>query len=507
MEDPRSPELADLSIEEFRRRGYEAIDWIAEYLRDIDQLPVLSTQRPGALLDALPAQGPDLPVDWESQMSDLRERILPGITHWNHPRFLAYFSNTGSMPGILAAAIATALNPNGMLWRTSPAATELEQRVLQWVAEWLGLSRDTFGIINDTASTSSLCAIAAARHEAPGYGRAAGIRAVDGPLRLYLSDQAHSSIDKAAIVLGLGQDAVCKVPTRADYSMDPVALQAAIDRDRASGSVPFCVVATLGTTATTAVDPVAEIAAVCERQRLWLHVDAAYGGPLAMLPEKRALFRGWERADSIVVNPHKWMFAPMCASLLYTRKPASLRQAFSLVPEYLRSDVGDDRGSAPTGAGSEPSPVDFMNYGIQLGRPFRSLRLWMVLCTYGRQGIVDRLRHHLELAQWLADRIDEHDDFERLAPTPMATVCFRCNPGVGRSGDGTELPATEHDELATLNERLLAGVNGSERAFLSHARVRGRMTLRVAIGNIRTGQRHVEDAWQAIQDAAAELTG
>lgn len=497
-------QLGDLDIEEFRRRGYEAIDWIADYLAGVERLPVLSTARPGDLLAALPEHGPEAPVDWDRQLADLQELILPGLTHWNHPRFLAYFANTGSAPGILGTAIATALNPNGMLWRTSPAATELEQRVVQWIAEWVGLPRETFGIINDTASTSSLCALAAARQEAPGYRRGGGVRALPASLRLYESEQAHSSIDKAALVLGLGQDAVCKIPTRADYSLDPDELAAAIARDRDAGLVPFCVVATIGTTAMTAIDPVLAIADICERERLWLHVDAAYGGPLAMLPEARPMFHGWERADSIVINPHKWMFTPMCASLLYTRRPASLREAFSLVPEYLRSDVGDDRGALDGTDASEPTPIDFMNYGIQLGRPFRSLKLWMVLCTYGRRGIQERLRHHLQLAHQLADRIDAHADFERLAPTPMSTICFRCRPGVGRSGDGRDLAPVQQDEWAPLNERILAEVNGSGSAFLSHARLRGRMTLRLAIGNIRTGAADIETAWTAIETAAGQ---
>lgn len=499
----------DDGADRLRADGALALEWIAEYLDRLPELPVLSRGEPGDLLAALPGSGPEHGRPFQELIADLDERILPGITHWNHPRFFAYFSNTGSVPGILGAAIAGALNPNGMLWRTSPAATELEQRVVAWLAEWLGLPSTLFGIINDTASTSSLVALAAARHACPAYDADRGAASVPAGMVIYASEQAHSSIEKAAMILGLGRSAVRKIPTDARYRMQVERLVEAIAEDRRAGRTPFAVVATLGTTATTSLDPAAAIADVCARQNLWMHVDAAYAGPAALVPELRPLFEGWERADSIVLNPHKWLFTPMCSSVLYTRRPEMLRAAFNLVPEYLRGDVGDHRGRA--GADAAPDspgslPPDFMNYGVQLGRPFRALRLWMVLCTYGRATMEAVLREHVTWARALGDRIDGHEHFERLAPTPFSTVCFRFRPDAGAAGsDGTELDPVEHDPWAAANEKLMERVNRAGVTFLSHARLRGRLALRVAIGNLRTRREDVELAWRSILDAAEGL--
>lgn len=492
----------DLSPDLLREHGAALIEWIASYLEDTRDLPVLSRSRPGDLLAALPDRGPEDAVPLPELLAQIERLILPGITHWNHPRFFAYFANTGSIPGILGAALGAALNPNGMLWRTSPAATELEQRTLAWLAAWLGLPGDLFGIINDTASVSTLCALAAARQAVPGYRRSEGMASLDRPLRLYASEQAHSSIEKAALILGLGQSAARKVATTADYAMDPDALAAALRADEAMGARPFAVIATAGTTSTTAVDPIGPIAELCARRGLWLHVDAAYAGPAAIVPELRPLFAGWERADSIVINPHKWMFTPMCCSVLYTRRPGDLREAFTLVPEYLRSDVGDDRATPE----ARDEPVDYMNYGIQLGRPFRALRLWMVMCAYGRAGIRARLERQVRMARDLAARIDAHPDFERLAPTPFSTVCFRHRPGAGPgTGDGTALLPVADDAWAPLNERLMAAINTGGEAFLSHTRLRGRLTLRLAVGNLRTRPDDVAATWELLQQEAARL--
>lgn len=500
----RLPESGDLGPDELRRRGHDAIEWVAEYLGRCRDLPVLARARPGDLLDRLPPHAPERPQPWEETLAALDELILPGITHWNHPRFFAYFANTASVPGIVGATLAAALNPNGMLWRTSPAATELEQRVVQWMAAWLGLDETTFGIINDTASTSSLCALAAARQAVPGYDSALGVASLPAPLRLYQSEQAHSSIDKAALLLGLGTRSVRSIPTTGDYAMDPDALRRAIAEDRAAGYLPFCIVATAGTTSSTSIDPLPAIADIAARENAWLHVDAAYGGSAAVVPEARALFRGWERADSIVTNPHKWLFTPMCCSLLFCRRPRDLRAAFSLVPEYLRSDVGDSRAADPDAVAE--TPIDYMNYGVQLGRPFRALKLWMVMCAYGRAGVEERLRHHLDMAARFAAEVDAHPDFERLAPTPLSTVCFRWRPGAGpRSGDGTALESLPEDPWAAANERLMAAVNRDGRTFISHTRLRGRLALRLAIGNLRTRRADVQTAWDVLQEQAARL--
>ena len=500
-------ELGDLDPEEFRRRGYQVVDWICRYLTTTREYPVMSRTQPGEILAQLPENGPEEAIPWDETLAILDNVLVPGITHWNHPRFFAYFANTGSAPGILGAALATALNPNGMLWRTSPAVTELEQRVLAWVRDWLGLPAHCFGIIYDTASISSLCAIAAARQTAEGYRREQGVSALNGKLRLYRSEQAHSSIDKSALILGLGLESIRAVPTLDNYSMDPAALEAAIKTDQAAGLVPFCVVATAGTTSSTSIDPLRDIALICEREGLWMHVDAAYGGAAAIVPEKRQLFRGWEKAHSIVINPHKWLYTPMSCSLLYTTHPEILHDAFSLVPEYLRSDIGNPQGLTSS-ADEEPVAADLMNYGIQLGRPFRALKLWMVLSAYGRRGIIDRLRGQLAMASNLANQIDAHPDFERLAATPLGTVCFRLRPSVGcNSNDGTSLPAIDHDPYAELNERLMTMVNEEGIIFISHTRLRGRLALRLSIGNLRTTQADVDLAWQTLQRSAAYLAG
>jgi aromatic-L-amino-acid decarboxylase len=492
------PNLLDLDTDEFVRRGGDVMDWIARYLAETRKYPVLAQVAPGDLAAQLPTSGPELPVAWDAILSDLDNKIVPAMTHWNHPRFFAYFANTGSAPGILGATLAAAFNTNGMLWRTAPAAAELEERVTQWLAQWLGLGDMPFGIINDTASTSSLVAIAAAREAVPAYDRQVGMHSV-GPLRLYASEQAHSSIDKAAAILGLGLDAVRRIPTDNDYALDPAALAAAIVEDRAQGHTPFCVVATVGTTSTTSVDPVAATAEIARREGLWLHVDAAYGGAAALLPEKRDLFAGWEGADSVVLNPHKWLFTPMCSSVLYTRRPEMLEQAFSLVPEYLRSDVGTDPADVP-----DDAPIDYMNFGIQLGRPFRSLTLWMVLCTYGRKAIAELVRSHVAWAAELATMIDAHEDFERLAPTPMSTVCFRYREAAGPTDSGRRLEPVDDDPWAAANESLMARINADGSAFLSHTRLRGRMTLRLTIGNLRSTRADVQTTWELLQRLARE---
>lgn len=494
------PDFTDMPIDDFRRQGHRAIDWIADYLANPERFPVLPRVRPGEVRNALPASPPATGESMDAILTDFERHILPGITHWNHPGFFAYFSITGSGPGILGELLSAALNVNAMLWQTSPAATELEELSLAWLRSLVGLPEDFEGVIYDTASISTFSAVAAARHACADLqirDRGMAGRSDLPRLRLYTSEQAHSSVEKAAIALGIGRENVQKIPTDSAFRMDVAALRTSIDEDRAAGFEPFCVVATVGTTSTTSSDPVGSIADVCEREDLWLHVDAAYAGAAAIVPEYRDVLAGCDRASSIVINPHKWLFTPIDCSALFTRSPGVLTRAFSLIPEYLRTDIGDVR--------------NYMDYGIQLGRRFRALKLWMVLRYFGSNGIAERLRRHVALAQMFAHWVDEDPDFERLAPTPLSVVCFRARPKTHTDeaavfGNETGREASEKD-LDDLNMEILNGVNASGEVYLSHTRLDGRYALRLAVGNIRTTEKHVRRAWELLRGECDRLGG
>jgi aromatic-L-amino-acid/L-tryptophan decarboxylase len=410
---------------------------------------------------------------------------VPGLTHWNHPGFFAYFAITSSPPGILAEFLSAALNQQAMLWRTSPAATELEEVALSWLRQLLGLPAPFEGVIYDTASIGSLHALACAREAAVADVRARGLtgRPELRPLRVYCSQEAHSSIDKAVILLGLGHTALRKIPVDAEFRMDPQELRAAIAEDRAHGLRPLAVVATIGTTSTTSADPVAAIAEICAAETLWLHVDAAYAGVTAMLSSHAPYFAGWQRADSTVVNPHKWLFTPFDLSAFYCRHPEVLRAAFSLVPDYLRTR--DAAGAR-----------NLMDTGIQLGRRFRALKLWAVLRHFGAEGIRQALEQHIALARRFAEWVDADPLFERLAPVPFSVVCFRARPPALAAADA----------LDAFNERLIDSVNATGEVFLSHTRVRGAFALRLAVGHLSTTERHVARAWALLREHADQLT-
>lgn len=475
----------DLPIDELRRALHRAADLVADYLASVGDYPVLPRVAPGDVARALPAAPPESPEPLDAILDDYRALIEPNVTHWNHPGFLAYFAITGSAPGIVGELLAAGLNVNAMLWRTSPAATELEERVCDWLRGMMGLPEGFAGHINDTASISSLIGLAAARHHLPLDVRGKGLagRAEVPPLVLYASDQAHSSIDKGAILLGIGAENVRRVESDRDFRLSVPGLADAIRADRAAGRLPFAVVATVGTTSTTSVDPVPEIADLCQGEGLWLHVDAAYAGSAAICPELRALMPGIERADSLVVNPHKWLFTPVDCSVLFVRDPALLQSAFSLVPEYLRTE--------------EPGVTNLMDLGVQLGRRFRALKLWMVIRAFGVEGLRDRIREHVSMARWLAGVIAATPGFELAAPAPFSTVCFRALPA--GSDHGSDADADR------LNERLLAAVNAEGPFLLSHTVLRGRYVLRVAIGNLRTERCHIEALWDLVRRRAAEL--
>jgi len=475
-----TPPLGDMPPEEFRYWAHQTVDQMADYLARVGTLPVLPQLQPGEFRAGLPAHPPETGESPADFLRDFDEKIVPALTHWNHPAFLAYFSITGSGPGILGEMLTAAVNVNAMLWRTSPAATELEGLVLDWLLEGLGLPQDWFGVLQDTASSSTLVALAAARQRRWPQVRDEGMSGLPQG-RIYTSDQAHSSVEKAAIALGIGQRGVHKVPSDREFRMDVSALREALEQDRLRGVVPIAIVATTGTTSTTSIDPVAEIAEVAREFGAWLHVDAAYGGAAAIVPELRPLFRGWEEADSVVVNPHKWLFTPIDCSVLYARDREELRRAFDLTPEYLRTPEMDQ---AP----------QLMDYGLALGRRFRALKLWFVLRYFGTEGIRARIREHLRLASGFAARVDQAADWELCAPVPFSTVVFRYAPAGGE-------PDREAG-LDVLNLAILDEVNASGEVFLSHTRLNGRLVLRVAIGHLNTGETHLARLWTLLQEAA-----
>jgi aromatic-L-amino-acid decarboxylase len=472
---------------EFQRAVERAARWIGEFCEHPERYPVLSRVSPGEIRGQFPTSPPERGRPLDDILDDFESKIVPGVTHWNHPSFFAYFSITGSYPGILGELLSAALNVNGMLWRTSPALTELEMLSLDYIRQLLDLDDAYFGQILDTASTSSLVAMSAARESLSRLDirqRGMSGRSDVPPLTVYTSQEAHSSIDKAAIVLGVGVQNIRRIPVDDRFRMDTDALADAIAEDVDAGMRPLCVAATVGTTSTTSVDPVRAIAQVCRRFGIWLHVDAAYAWAAAILPEKKHIFDGCQLADSIVVNPHKWLFTPIDLSVLYCRHKETLRNAFALVPEYLQS-------------GDEQDQPNLMDYGFQLGRRFRALKLWMVLNYYGVDGIRERIRDHIHLARGFVEWAEKHPDFEVMAPAEFSTVCFRHIPS-----------STAHsgEDLDKLNERLLDAVNSTGKAFLSHTRIRGRVALRCAIGNIRTTQSHITDLERLLETTAAGLS-
>ena len=484
--------LGDMDPHEFRAAAHAVVDLMADYLETVDARPVLPPIEPGSLRGRFPGTAPEEPEALDAILADYGRLVEPNATHWQHPGFMAYFASTASGAGILGEMLTAALNQNPMLWRTSPIGTELEGVVVDWLRQGVGLPEGFDGLLTDTASTSTLIALAAAREAAGVDASAAGLPARSDvpPLRVYASAEAHSSVEKACMTLGLGRASLVRIPVNERFELRPEALEAALEADRTAGRLPIAIVATVGTTSSTSVDPVAAMAEIAERERTWLHVDAAYAGAVALVPELRAPFEGWERADSIVLNPHKWMFTPVDASLLLTRRMDRLAAAFSLHPEYLRTL---DRAA----------PVrDYTDYTPQLGRRMRALKLWMQLRWFGLEGMRRRIRHHLELAARLAAEVKADPDWELLAPVPFSTVCLRWRPARFEGREGDEAVAAALDAA---NAAIIDALNRSGEAFLSHTRLDGRFTIRVAIGNARTQARHVERVWALLRDAAATV--
>ncbi|MCA1575148.1 MAG: amino acid decarboxylase [Acidobacteria bacterium] len=489
LHDGTAPPSGDMSAHEFRRFGYELIDWISDYFERIEDLPVLSQINPGDLKAQLPSSAPQKGEPMATIIADVDRLIVPALTHWSHPSFFAYFATSTSAPGIFGELLSAAFDNKAMLWRTSPASTELEEVTLDWLRQMMGLDPGYTGIIYDTASVSSMHAIAAAREGVEQRIREEGMSGrTDLPLlRVYVSEQSHSSIEKGVITLGLGQRGLRKIPTDAEFRMNARALAEAIEEDKSQGMVPFCVVATVGTTSTSSIDPVKEIAPICEKHAMWLHVDAAYAGSAAVVPELRYILAGCERADSVAVNPHKWLFTPFDLSVLYCRHMDLLRRAFSLVPEYLRTP---EQERVRNGS----------DYGIQLGRRFRALKLWMIIRYFGHEGLASRIREHCRLAKLFTSWVEESPDWELMAPVPLSLVCFRACPQVDVVDE-----ESRNARWDALNEEVMHAVNRTGKAFLSHTRLNDKLTLRLSIGNIRTAERHIRQVWELLNEKLAKL--
>ena len=469
----------DRLVKTFGSEFAAAAEWIDRYLSDARAYPVLSQVEPGEILAQLPATAPEEAEPFERLMADFERIIVPGITHWNSPRFFAYFATSAAPVAVAAEALSAALDVKAMLWRTSPSATELEEAVMQWLARLMGLPHDFTGIIYDTASIGGFTALAAARESLDLGIREHGMTGRDLPtLRVYITEHTHSHIEKGAIALGVGRENVVRVVSDEQFRMNPGDLAARLDADIAAGMRPMAIVATAGTTSTTSRDPIEEIARIAKERNVWLHVDAAYAGVAAIMPEYRWVLAGAERADSIVVNPHKWLFVPMDCSALYVRDLELLRRTFSLVPEYLRTP--------------EESVRNYMDYGLQLGRRFRALKLWFVLRYFGAQGLREQLRAHIALAQEFAQWIEAEPQWEILAPHPFSVVCFRYAP-----------PGRDERQIEALNASIMEAVNASGEVFLSHTKLGQRYALRLAIGNLRTTRDDVAKAWELLRGMAA----
>lgn len=484
-----APETGDMRAEDFRRFGYEVIDRIADYFERLETFPVLSQIEPDWLKNNLPESAPETSENFEGVLADVEKLILPSVTHWNHPNFHGLFSTSSSSVGIFADMFASAFDMKAMLWRTSPASTELEPVVLDWLRQMMNLPETFHGLIYDTASISTLHALAMAREKLNLGIRENGMSGrADLPLlRVYCSEHTHNSIDKAVILLGLGQNSLVKIPTNERFEMDTEKLRASIDEDKTRGYLPMCVIPTVGTTSSSSVDNVERVADICERDKLFLHVDTAYAGSAAIVPELRHHFKGMERADSIVTNPHKWLFTPFDLSVLYVKDLDLLKRTFSLVAEYLKVTE---------------TVTNQMDYGIQLGRRFRSLKLWFVLRYFGQKGLIERLREHCRLARLFASWVDESRDFEMLAPVPFALVCFRAVPLTARTFVSPEFQQKFYDEL---NEKLMNEINASGEAYLSHTKLGGKYTLRLSVGSIRVEERHLRKVWNLLNEKLKEM--
>jgi aromatic-L-amino-acid decarboxylase len=462
-----------------RKHAHAIVDWIADYMDDVEQYPVLAQLQPGEIADQIPKSPPWEGEEMDAVVNDFKRIIVPGMTHWQHPCFFAYFPANTSQPSVLAEFLTAALGAQCMVWQTSPAATELEEVVMDWLRQMLGLPEGLSGVIQDTASTSTLGALLCARERATNFtiNKGGFKRGATQDLTVYTSEEAHSSVEKGVKIAGFGKEHLRLIPAGEDFAMIPEELERSIVADRRDGYLPCCVVATVGTTSSTGMDPLRPIGEICDRHRLWLHVDAAMAGTAAILPEMRHILDGIEFADSFVFNPHKWMFTNFDCSAYFCRDPKSLTSTFEIMPEYLKTEV--DR-----------RVKNFRDWGIPLGRRFRALKLWFVIRHFGVRGIQERIRSHIELAREFGSRIRKDRRFELMAPVTLNLVCFRYHPPEPNLTEG---------ELEQINRALMDELNRSGRMFITHTKLKGRFTLRLCVGQTNTTRGHVQKAWEQIQ--------
>jgi aromatic-L-amino-acid decarboxylase len=470
-----------MTHDEFRKNAHELVDWMTGYMENIENYPVKSLVKPGDIFNRIPGNPPAQPESFATLMHDFEEIILPGITHWQSPNFFAYFPANTSPPSILAEMLIATLGSQCMIWETSPAATELEEKVMIWLRDLIGLPAGFEGVIQDTASTATLAAILTAREKITDYQINNEGAELAGTLRVYCSEQTHSSVDKAVKISGIGRKNLVKIPVRSDFSMDPEKLKKVIENDKNIGFKPCCVVATIGTTGTTAIDPLRAIGEVCAGNDIWLHVDAAMAGTALILPEFQWMLDGREYIDSFVFNPHKWMFTNFDCSAYFVKQPELLIKTFEILPEYLKTRT---RGKVN----------DYRDWGVPLGRRFRALKLWTVIRMFGVEGLRNKIREHINIAAQLTEMISNENDFELLAPVVINVVCFRYKP-VG----------TDEDQANALNEKLNHMLNDSGKVYLTHTVINGKYALRMVTGQTNVTFSHVEKAWDLIIKTARSL--
>ena len=478
LSDNMTDKRSRMDTQSFRKHAHELVDWMADYFESVEEYPVMSQVKPGDIIKQLPNSAPEKPESFSTVMKDFNDIIMPGITHWESPNFMAYFPANKSKGSVLAEMLMSTLGAQCMQWLTSPAAAELEEQMMIWLREMLDLPTSFTGVIQDTASTATLSALLTAREKASNFK--INEKGFDQrKFTVYSSDQIHSSIDKAVKIAGIGNAQLRKIAVDEAFALIPDLLELQIQKDLAAGFIPLCVISAIGTTSTTAIDPIDEIGNICQKHKIWHHVDAAYAGTALVLPEMRWMAKGLEKADSFVFNPHKWMFTNFDCTAYFVKDPISLINTFTITPDYLKTSVDDE-------------VKNYRDWGIPLGRRFRALKLWFVIRELGVEGIQEKIRKHIALGQWLANEIEQHSDFELMAPVPMNTVCFRFTKG-------------DAERLDEINEKIMTTINATGRLFFTQTKLNGKFVLRLAFGNTNLEAQHVENAWKLIQETARQI--